>query len=75
MDSDRIIVMEAGFAKEFDIPHNLIQQEHSLLRDMIEANGIKESESLKKIAAENFEKKTKGNEENSNSNDVQLILM
>lgn len=57
MDSDRILVMDAGFAKEFDTPHNLIQKEHSLLRDMIEATGGQESESLKKIAAENYMKK------------------
>uniref|UniRef100_A0A182J5C3 Uncharacterized protein n=1 Tax=Anopheles atroparvus TaxID=41427 RepID=A0A182J5C3_ANOAO len=54
MDSDRILVMDAGVAREFDTPHNLLQQEGSILKDMVEATGPSESESLKRIAAESF---------------------
>ncbi|XP_058447071.1 ATP-binding cassette sub-family C member 4 isoform X2 [Malaya genurostris] len=54
MDSDRILVMDAGEAREFDVPHLLLQQEGSILRDMVEATGQSESESLKRVAAETF---------------------
>uniref|UniRef100_A0A182M7J9 GPI ethanolamine phosphate transferase 1 n=1 Tax=Anopheles culicifacies TaxID=139723 RepID=A0A182M7J9_9DIPT len=51
MDSDRILVMDAGEAREFDVPHVLLQQDGSILREMVEATGPSESESLKQIAA------------------------
>ncbi|XP_050071787.1 ATP-binding cassette sub-family C member 4 [Anopheles maculipalpis] len=54
MDSDRILVMDAGEAREFDAPHVLLQQEGSILKDMVEATGPSESESLKRIAADTY---------------------
>ncbi|XP_055638062.1 ATP-binding cassette sub-family C member 4-like [Toxorhynchites rutilus septentrionalis] len=54
MDSDRMLVMDAGRAREFDAPHVLLQQEGGILRDMVEATGPSESESLKNIAAETY---------------------
>uniref|UniRef100_A0A182PE47 Uncharacterized protein n=1 Tax=Anopheles epiroticus TaxID=199890 RepID=A0A182PE47_9DIPT len=54
MDSDRILVMDAGEAREFDVPHILLQQEGGILKDMVEATGPSESESLKRIAAETY---------------------
>lgn len=54
MDSDRMLVMDAGEAREFDVPHILLQREGGILRDMVEATGPSESESLKRIAAETF---------------------
>lgn len=55
MDSDRILVMDAGSAKEFDYPHLLLAHEDGFLRNMVDATGPHESESLKKIAADTFE--------------------
>lgn len=54
MDSDRILVMENGFAREFDIPYKLLQKPTGLLKEMVEATG--DSEELKKIAADNYER-------------------
>ncbi|XP_055606093.1 ATP-binding cassette sub-family C member 4-like [Uranotaenia lowii] len=54
MDSDRILVMEAGEAREFDAPHVLLQHEGGILRDMVEATGPAESESLKTIASDTY---------------------
>ncbi|XP_053697137.1 ATP-binding cassette subfamily C member 4 [Sabethes cyaneus] len=54
MDSDRILVMDAGHAREFDAPHVLLQREEGVLRNMVEATGPSESESLKRIAAEAY---------------------
>uniref|UniRef100_A0A7G3A7F5 Putative abc transporter c family member 3 n=1 Tax=Lutzomyia longipalpis TaxID=7200 RepID=A0A7G3A7F5_LUTLO len=56
MDSDRIIVMEAGEAREFDVPHLLLQNEQGLLRDMVEATGPRESQTLKKIASDTYQR-------------------
>lgn len=53
MDSDRIIVMNAGNAVEFDIPHVLLQSSQSVLKHMVEASGG-EAETLKKAASESF---------------------
>lgn len=57
MDSDRIIVMDAGSAVEFDIPHILLNQSNGILRNMVDATGSQESESLKKNAEETYKKR------------------
>lgn len=54
MDSDRILVMEAGSAKEFDAPHILLEIENGMLRNMVEATGAQECEMLKKIAEQKY---------------------
>uniref|UniRef100_A0A6B2EBG8 Putative multidrug resistance-associated protein/mitoxantrone resistance protein n=1 Tax=Phlebotomus kandelakii TaxID=1109342 RepID=A0A6B2EBG8_9DIPT len=54
MDSDRIIVMEAGEAREFDVPHHLLQIDNGLLRDMVEASGAREAQTLKRIASDTY---------------------
>lgn len=53
MDSDRVLVMDAGFAREYDIPHNLLQDGQGIFTSMVEATG-QESEQLKKVAAQKF---------------------
>ncbi|KAL7728494.1 hypothetical protein ACLKA6_012509 [Drosophila palustris] len=49
MDSDRIIVMDAGNAVEFDVPHLLLKKSQGVLRQMVEATGG-DSDALKKMA-------------------------
>lgn len=51
MDSDRIMVMDAGRIREFDWPHVLLQRDGGVLRDMVEATGVQEAQNLKQIAA------------------------
>ncbi|PSN47504.1 hypothetical protein C0J52_02254 [Blattella germanica] len=51
MDSDRIIVMDAG--KEFDHPHMLLRNENGILYQMVEQTGHAMAESLFKIAKNN----------------------
>lgn len=58
MDSDRMLVMEAGFAREFDYPHKLLQLENGLLRDMVDATGPKESAQLKRMAEAKYNELT-----------------
>lgn len=62
MDSDRILVMDNGTAKEYDIPHILLRKPKSVLREMVEATGS-EAEALKKIAQETYSKMRKDNRE------------
>lgn len=54
MDSDRILVMDAGYAKEFGIPHELLGDSRGMLRSIVDATGHQESESLKRIAEAKF---------------------
>lgn len=54
MDSDRILVMDAGSAKEFDIPHVLLKNPNGALRQMVEATGPNDADYLKKIARDTF---------------------
>lgn len=54
MDSDRILVMDAGCAKEFGVPHELLGDTNGMLRSIVDATGHQESESLKRIAEEKF---------------------
>lgn len=54
MDSDRVLVMDAGSAKEYDIPHKLLQKDDGIFRGMVDATGTQESEQLKKVAAQKF---------------------
>lgn len=54
MDSDRIMVMEAGSIREFDHPHRLLQNRNGILRDMVEATGPQEKEMLKRMAEDKY---------------------
>lgn len=50
MDSDRILVMDAGRAVEFDHPYILIKQQKSVLYGMVQQTGTATSKQLKSIA-------------------------
>lgn len=54
MDSDRILVMDAGTIKEFDYPHILLQTENGVLRNMVDATGVQESLLLQQIASDTY---------------------
>ncbi|XP_017848791.2 multidrug resistance-associated protein 4-like [Drosophila busckii] len=53
MDSDRIIVMDAGNAVEYDVPHLLLMKSQGALKQMVEATGG-ESDALKKLARDSY---------------------
>ncbi|KAH8336344.1 hypothetical protein KR059_002930 [Drosophila kikkawai] len=55
MDSDRIIVMDAGVAVEFDVPHLLLKKSRGHLRQMVEATGA-EADALKKVASDSHKR-------------------
>ncbi|XP_052868167.1 ATP-binding cassette sub-family C member 4-like [Anopheles cruzii] len=50
MDSDRVLVMDAGQAVEFGTPYELLQLPIGIFRDMVQATGPAESERLVQIA-------------------------
>lgn len=56
MDSDRVIVMEAGQVKEFDIPHLLLQNENGFFSTLVKNTG-KNAAHLKNIARKQYEKR------------------
>lgn len=52
MDSDKILVMDAGKVREFDHPYLLLQDTKGFLFNMVEATGTSTSKNLKRIAEE-----------------------
>lgn len=56
MDSDRVLVMDAGQVKEFDVPHLLLQNENGFFSTMVKNTG-KNAAHLKKVARNNYEKR------------------
>lgn len=56
MDSDRVLVMDAGQVKEFDVPHLLLQNENGFLSTMVKNTG-KNAAHLKRIARHHYERR------------------
>eukprot|EP00102_Acyrthosiphon_pisum_P018651 XP_016655861.1 PREDICTED: probable multidrug resistance-associated protein lethal(2)03659 isoform X2 [Acyrthosiphon pisum] len=54
MDSDRVLVMDAGTIVEFDYPYNLLKNKDGFLYKMVEQTGSESSDLLHSIAAESF---------------------
>lgn len=50
IDSDRVLVMDAGQAAEFDEPHILLRNETGIFHGMVKALGKSEFEKLSMIA-------------------------
>lgn len=59
MDSDKVLVMDAGRVKEFDVPHLLMQQSDGMLRKLVDKTGAQTSRMLKEIAEESYTIKKK----------------
>lgn len=51
MDSDKILVMDAGTNVEYDHPFNLLQNKNGFLYKMVEQTGQTTAESLYSVAA------------------------
>ncbi|XP_020285395.1 probable multidrug resistance-associated protein lethal(2)03659 isoform X2 [Pseudomyrmex gracilis] len=54
MDSDRILVMDAGSAVEFDHPHVLLQKETGYLKSMVLETGKAMADALTNVARESY---------------------
>ncbi|XP_049887227.1 ATP-binding cassette sub-family C member 4-like isoform X2 [Pectinophora gossypiella] len=59
MDSDKVLVMDAGQMVEFDHPHILLQKPDGILRSMVDQTGRHMAETLGRIAHQAYEKKHK----------------
>ncbi|XP_055536688.1 probable multidrug resistance-associated protein lethal(2)03659 [Wyeomyia smithii] len=56
MDSDRVLVMDAGRIVEFDHPHKLLSDEAGYLRKLVDQTGASMASSLIRIAEETHKK-------------------
>lgn len=54
INSDRILVMDAGVKVEFDEPYSLLQNKDGLFHKMVEALGPQEYDRLLAISKEKF---------------------
>lgn len=52
MDSDKILVIDAGSAVEFDSPFELLQRSNGYLKQLVNQTGTSTAETLMRIAAE-----------------------
>lgn len=57
MDSDKVLVMDAGQMVEFAHPHVLLQKEGGVLRAMVEQTGRAMADSLARMALQAYEEK------------------
>ncbi|XP_031342831.1 probable multidrug resistance-associated protein lethal(2)03659 isoform X2 [Photinus pyralis] len=57
MDSDKVLVMDAGRMVEFDHPFNLLQNEDGVFYGMVQQTGKAMAESLKTIALNSYKAK------------------
>ncbi|XP_050309947.1 probable multidrug resistance-associated protein lethal(2)03659 isoform X2 [Anthonomus grandis grandis] len=55
MDSDKILVMDAGQAVEFDHPHVLLKNPKGYLSELVKKTGAGTAAHLKNVAKQNFE--------------------
>ncbi|XP_014275641.1 probable multidrug resistance-associated protein lethal(2)03659 [Halyomorpha halys] len=66
MDSDKILVMDAGTMVEFGHPHILLENKYGFLHKMVQQTGKATEETLTKIASENYQsRKPEESEESS----------
>lgn len=59
IDSDRVLVMDAGKAIEFDEAYNLMQRNDSIFNEMVKALGEHEYDRLKELAKHKYDSKRK----------------
>ncbi|XP_075982413.1 putative multidrug resistance-associated protein lethal(2)03659 [Anticarsia gemmatalis] len=57
MDSDKVLVMDAGRMVEFAHPHILLQNTEGVLRAMVDQTGRAMAETLSRVAQQAYEKK------------------
>ncbi|XP_050504939.1 ATP-binding cassette sub-family C member 4-like [Diabrotica virgifera virgifera] len=56
MDSDKVLVMDAGQISEFDHPHLLLQKKNGIFYSMVAETGKTTAEQLRKIASDSYQK-------------------
>lgn len=61
MDSDKVLVMSAGEAVEFDAPHKLLQNPNGHFTSMVKETGRNMENKLRAIAQESFVEKEETN--------------
>lgn len=59
LDSDRILVMDAGRAVEFDHAHRLLQNDDGFLTKLLNETGTENSRYLREIARKSYETMSK----------------
>jgi len=67
MDSNRILVLDAGRVIEFDAPYTLLQNPHGSLFQLTQQTGKATADGLMQIAKEAFDKRR---EDKENEKDV-----
>ncbi|GFQ66175.1 hypothetical protein TNCT_86262 [Trichonephila clavata] len=69
MDSDRVLVLDAGEVKEFDTPFTLLQNRNSLFSHMVQMTGPGMAQQLREVARNAYFKNSETKKEGSISGD------
>ncbi|GFT92898.1 ABC transporter C family member 10 [Trichonephila clavipes] len=69
MDSDRVLVLDAGEVKEFDTPFTLLQNRNSLFSHMVQMTGPGMAQQLREVARNAYFKSSGTKKEDSISGD------
>lgn len=70
MDSDKVLVMSAGEAVEFDVPHLLLQNPDGYFTGMVKETGATMESKLREIAAEAYREKEGDSSEKGSVHDL-----
>lgn len=66
MDSDKVLVMDAGMVAQFDSPYQLLQDTTGLFYKLVEQTGRTMAENLTRIAEQNYKERLTPTENNIN---------
>jgi len=74
MDSDRVLVMDAGEARELGHAYELLQRPDGYLRQLVDHTGSATAFSLQQMAEESYSKRLIGKNETPEDHNITLPL-
>ncbi|KAH8232502.1 hypothetical protein KR032_008347 [Drosophila birchii] len=74
MDSDRVLVMDAGEARELGHPYELLQRSGGYLRQLVDNTGAATAFALQQAAEQSYSKQLLGDDDDTAAQDLNITL-
>ncbi|XP_017023787.2 probable multidrug resistance-associated protein lethal(2)03659 [Drosophila kikkawai] len=74
MDSDRVLVMDAGEARELGHPYELLQRSGGYLRQLVDNTGASTALALQQAAEQSYSKQLLGDDDDTAAQDLNITL-